>query len=53
METTVPPQEEIESLVGYQFSGGAYRIAHWENFLLTGCTGYRGATPYIRVNTLH
>jgi hypothetical protein len=39
METTTPPQEEIESLVGYQFPGGAYRIAHWENFLLTGCTG--------------
>ena len=37
--TTIPPQEEIESLAGYQFPGGAYRIAHWENFLLTGCTG--------------
>ena len=39
METTLPSQEDIESLVGYQFPGGTYRIAHWENFLLTGCTG--------------
>lgn len=37
--TSIPPQEEIESLAGYEFPGGVYRIAHWENFLLTGCTG--------------
>ena len=39
MVTTIPPQAEIESLAGVRFPGGAYRIAHWENFLLTGCTG--------------
>jgi len=39
MATTIPPQAEIESLAGVRFPGGAYRIAHWENFLLTGCTG--------------
>lgn len=39
MGPTIPPQEEIESLAGVQFPGGTYRIAHWENFLLTGCTG--------------
>ena len=27
------------ALVGHRFPGGTYRIAHWENFLLTDCTG--------------
>lgn len=35
----VPNQAEIEAIAGHQFPGGHYRIAHWENFLLTGCTG--------------
>ena len=35
----VPPAAEIEALAGHRFNGGTYRIAHWENFLLTGCTG--------------
>jgi hypothetical protein len=35
----VPAAAEIEALCGYRFPGGTYRIAHWENFLLTGCTG--------------
>ncbi|MEP4147499.1 MAG: hypothetical protein ABJL54_09780 [Halioglobus sp.] len=35
----VPAQAEIEALVGHRFPGGDYRIAHWENVLLTGCTG--------------
>lgn len=35
----VPPAAEIEALAGHRFPGGTYRIAHWENFLLTGCTG--------------
>jgi len=39
---TIPPmpdREEIRALVGHQFPGGTYTIAHWENFLLTECTG--------------
>lgn len=35
----VPTEAEIESLVGYEFPGGEYTIEHWENFLLTECTG--------------
>ena len=35
----VPAQAEIEAIAGHRFPGGVYRIAHWENFLLTGCTG--------------
>ena len=35
----IPPANEIEALAGHRFSGGRYRIAHWENVLLTGCTG--------------
>ena len=35
----VPPVEEITALAGHQFPGGTYKIEHWENFLLTGCTG--------------
>ncbi len=34
-----PPVEEIRALVGHRFPGGHYTIAHWENFLLTECTG--------------
>jgi hypothetical protein len=29
----------IEALAGHRFPGGRYRVAHWENVLLTGCTG--------------
>lgn len=35
----MPPEAEIEALVGHEFPGGEYTIAHWENFLLTNCTG--------------
>lgn len=35
----LPPVEEIRALVGHRFPGGNYTIAHWENFLLTECTG--------------
>ena len=35
----LPPVEEIQALVGHEFPGGTYTIAHWENFLLTECTG--------------
>lgn len=30
---------ELEALVGHRFAGGTYRVAHWENWLLTDCTG--------------
>ena len=33
------PEKEIQDLVGYKFPGGEYTIEHWENFLLTECTG--------------
>lgn len=35
----IPDQAEIEAIAGHRFPGGSYRIEHWENFLLTGCTG--------------
>ena len=35
----VPPESAIRALAGHRFPGGQYRIEHWENFLLTGCTG--------------
>lgn len=37
--STAPPVSEIRDLVGHRFPGGNYTIAHWENFLLTECTG--------------
>lgn len=38
-EQALPPVEEIRALIGHRFPGGHYTIAHWENFLLTECTG--------------
>ena len=35
----LPSEEDIKALVGHRFPGGSYTIAHWENFLLTECTG--------------
>jgi hypothetical protein len=32
-------EAELAALVGHRFPGGRYRIEHWENFLLTDCTG--------------
>jgi hypothetical protein len=32
-------EAELHALVGHRFPGGRYRIAHWENWLLTDCTG--------------
>lgn len=29
----------IKSIIGHEFPGGEYTIAHWENFLLSECTG--------------
>ena len=31
--------EELTALVGRRFPGGRYTVAHWENWLLTDCTG--------------
>jgi acyl dehydratase len=39
MPTDMPTGDELASLVGHRFPGGVYRIAHWENWLLTDCTG--------------
>ena len=35
----VPDEAAITALEGYRFPGGHYTVAHWENFLLTECTG--------------
>ncbi len=32
-------ETELLALVGHSFAGGRYRIEHWENWLLTDCTG--------------
>lgn len=32
-------EEEMRALVGHEFPGGTYAIAHWENFLMTEATG--------------
>ena len=32
-------EDEVRALVGHRFPGGRYRIAHWENWLLTDCAG--------------
>ncbi len=38
-QSSLPDESEIRALVGHEFPGGRYTIAHWENFLLTECTG--------------
>ncbi len=38
-DAPIPSEESITALVGHKFPGGKYTIAHWENFLLTDCTG--------------
>ena len=35
----MPDEAEIRALAGHEFPGGKYTIEHWENFLLTECTG--------------
>lgn len=32
-------EAELVGLVGHRFPGGSYTIEHWENWLLTDCTG--------------
>ena len=34
-----PSEKDMQSIVGFEFPGGNYLIEHWENFLLTECTG--------------
>jgi len=36
---TIPTEASVKEIIGHQFPGGDYLIAHWENFLLTECTG--------------
>ena len=38
-EQPIPTESHITGLTGYCFPGGFYSVAHWENFLLTECTG--------------
>lgn len=35
--TATPP--DLAELLAHRFPGGTYRIEHWENWLLTDCTG--------------
>lgn len=35
----IPAEADIARLRGHSFPGGSYTVAHWENFLLTECTG--------------
>lgn len=35
----LPTEDSIKAVVGHEFPGGEYIIRHWENFLLTECTG--------------
>ncbi len=39
MSTAVPTIADIEALVGHRFPGGNYCVEHWDNALLTRCTG--------------
>ncbi len=38
-ERPIPAASEITRLEGHRFPGGFYTVAHWENFLLSECTG--------------
>lgn len=35
----MPEEDSIVALRGRRFPGGEYTVQHWENFLLTECTG--------------
>lgn len=35
----LPDEASLKQIIGHEFPGGDYLIAHWENFLLTECTG--------------
>ena len=34
-----PSETEVATATGHTFPGGKYTVEHWENFLLTACTG--------------
>jgi hypothetical protein len=34
-----PTEDKLGRIVGHRFPGGTYVVEHWENFLLTECTG--------------
>ena len=36
---SIPSEESVKKIIGHEFPGGQYTIGHWENFLLTECTG--------------
>jgi hypothetical protein len=36
---SIPSEADVRAVVGHEFPGGIYAVQHWENFLLTGCTG--------------
>lgn len=38
-DKAIPAEADITRLTGHRFPGGFYTVAHWENFLLTECTG--------------
>jgi hypothetical protein len=38
-EQPIPAEASITALAGHAFPGGDYTVTHWENFLLTECTG--------------
>ena len=39
MAAPLPDAASIRALAGHCFAGGNYTVEHWENVLLTGCTG--------------
>lgn len=39
MDKPIPAEADITRLAGHRFPGGFYTVAHWENVLLTECTG--------------
>jgi hypothetical protein len=39
MDKPMPSAADIAQLAGHRFPGGFYTVAHWENDLLTECTG--------------
>jgi hypothetical protein len=39
VDKPVPAEADITRLAGHRFPGGFYTVAHWENVLLTECTG--------------
>jgi hypothetical protein len=44
-------EDQLRALVGHRFAGGSYTIAHWENWLLTDCTG-RAQLPDLLVHPI-